>query len=400
MGEPAPPLKKIHALRAAAASGRADVLRGALADMPPTLARVGRALLAADRGAWKDVVELLAGVAGVPSALDGLVSLALTRALTHTGQLEVAEQVANDRLKRVPDDLDVRTARARAWFAAGLVQQAADEYAAVLNRVPRHPGACLGLGELALATGNLAKASDCLQAACQSAPLATEPVVALARLFLVAGMPADGARQVEALIEVRPHGHDPRLTSSLAELRVAAGMFADVPPLLEQLEQLPELDDARRIERARLWAETGHSGPIRRLAESADSPGIVALLKAVADGLDGDDPLPGLDDAAVMLPNHWWVHERRAHVLMQVGDDVGASAAAAVALRLAPRAAAVRVTAAAALLREREDARSMRILRVASKHTGLWPSVRAVAQAALAENPAALAEAPASLVDN
>ena len=41
MGEPAPPLKQIHALRAAAASGREDVLRGALADMSPTLARVG-----------------------------------------------------------------------------------------------------------------------------------------------------------------------------------------------------------------------------------------------------------------------------------------------------------------------------------------------------------------------
>ena len=389
MGEPAPPLKQIHALRAAAASGRADVLRGALADMPPTLARVGRALLAADRGAWQDVVDLLAGLAGVPSALDGLVSLALTRALTHTGQLQIAEQVANERLKRVPDDHDVRTARARAWFAAGLVQQAADEFAAVLKAVPRHPGACLGLGEVALATGNLAKASDCLQAACVAAPLATEPVVALARLFLVAGMPADGARQVEALIEVRPQGHDPRLISSLAELRVAAELFADVPPLLEQLEQLPELDDVRRIELARLWAETGHSEPIRRLSASADHPGIVALLKAVADGIDGGDPLPGLDDAVVMLPNHWWVHERRAHVLLQVGDEAGASAAAAVALRLAPRAAAVRVVAAAALLRERNDAHSIRVLRVAAKHTGLWPSVRASAQAALAGAPTA-----------
>jgi len=386
MGEPAPPLMQIHALRAAAASGREDALRGALADMSPTLARVGRALLAADRGAWQDVVDLLAGVTGVPTALDGLVSLALTRALTHTGQLQLAEQIANGRLKRVPDDVDVRTARARAWFEAGLVQEAADEFAEVLAVVPRHAGACLGLGEVALATGNLSKASDCLQAACVAAPLAAEPVVALARLFLVAGMPGDGARQVEALIGVGQRGNDPRLASSLAELRVAAGMLDQVPPLLEQLEQAPALDDPRRIELARLWAETGRSAPIRRLSSSAVHPGIQALLSAVADGLDGTDPLPGLDEAAVMLPNHWWVHERRAHALLKADDDKGASAAAAVALRLAPRAAAVRVTAAAARLREGEDSHARRILKVAARHTGLWPSVRAVAREALARS--------------
>jgi len=382
MGETAPPLKQIHALRAAAASGGEEALQGALADMSPSLARVGRALLAADRGAWHDVVDLLAGVKGVPSALDGLVSLALTRALTHTGQLQLAEQIANGRLKRVPADVDVRTARARAWFSAGLVQQAADEFAAVLEGSPRHAGACLGLGEVALATGNLAKASDCLQAACVAAPLAAEPVVALARLFLVAGMPEEGAKQVEALLAVGQRGSDPRLASCLAELRVAAGMLEQVPPLLEQLEQTL-LDDGRRIEVARLWAETAQGSPIRRLADAATHPGIKALLRAVADSLDGHDPLPGLDEAALLLPKHWWVHERRAQALLALGDADGAAAAAAVALRLAPRAAAVRVMAAAARLQQGPDARALRVLKVAARHSGLWPSVRAVAQAAL-----------------
>ncbi len=383
MGEPAPPLNQISALRAAAASGHEDALQGALADMSPSLARVGRALLAADRGAWRDVVDLMAGVKGVPSTLDGQVSLALTRALTHTGQLKLAEQIANERLKRVPSDIDVRTARARAWFSAGSVQEAADELAAVLKSSPRHAGACLGLGEVALATGNLAKASDCLQAACVAAPLAAEPVVALARLFLVAGMPEEGAKQVEALLAVGQRGSDPRLASCLAELRVAAGMLDDVPMLLEQLEQTPALDDARRIELARLWAETARVAPIRRLAASATHPGIKALLSAVADSFDGHDPLPGLDEAAVLLPEHWWVHERRAQALLKIGDADAAAAAAAVALRLAPRAAAARVTVAAARLLQGPDDRAMRVLKVAARHTGLWPSVRAVAKAAL-----------------
>jgi tetratricopeptide (TPR) repeat protein len=385
MGDLPAPLKQIHALRAAAASGRDEALRGALAEMPPTLARVGRALVAADRGDWERVVELLAGARNVPWILDGLVSLALTRALTHTDQLGPAEQVANGRLKRAPDDLDVRAERARAWFRAGHYGPAREEFQAVLEQVPTHAGALLGKGELALARGDLAEASDSLQAACVTAPLAAEPVVALARLFLVAGRPADGARQVAALLTVGPRPDDPRLTSSLAELHVAAEQMNDVVPLLERLGQRVPMTDAQRIELARLWAETGRSGPIRSLAEQSTG-GARSLLLGIAARLEGTSPLPHLDDAAVALPDHWWVHEQRAESLLDAGDLDAAMSAATVAQRLAPRAAATRVASAAVLVRQQDHPGARRLLQVASEHAGLWPSVRARARSALAQD--------------
>jgi len=376
------PLQQIHALRAAAASGRDDDLRGVLAGMSPTLARVGQALVAADRGDWDRVVELLARASNVPWVLDGLVSLALTRALTHTDQLAAAEQVANGRLKRAPDDVDVRAERARAWFRAGHLEQARDELTAVLDIAPAHPGALLGLGELALAQGALAEASEHLQAACVAAPLAAEPVVALARLFLVAGRPADGARQVTALVEVGPRTDDPRLTSCLAELHVAAEQLDEVVPLLERLGTRQPMTDLQRVELARLWAETGRAAPIRTLARGC-APGARSLLLGVAARLDGLDALHHLDEAALTLPNHWWVHEQRAEALLDTHDLDGARTAAAVARRLAPRAAAARVAAAAVLVRQANHADARRLLEVAATHTGLWPSVRARARLAL-----------------
>ena len=88
MGDTSVPLQQIHTLRAAAASGRSEDMRGALAGMSPVVAQVGQALVAADRGDWDGVIGLLAGISNVPWALDGMVSLALTRALNHTDQLE------------------------------------------------------------------------------------------------------------------------------------------------------------------------------------------------------------------------------------------------------------------------------------------------------------------------
>lgn len=384
MGEARAPLQQIHDLRAAAAAGRDDDLRGVLAGMSPSLARVGQALVSADRGEWDRVVELLAGASKVPIVLDGLVSLALTRALTHTDQLATAEQVANGRLQRAPSDLDVRAERARTWFRAGLGDEAREEFAAVLAAAPTHAGALLGLGELALARGAMAEAAEHLQAACVAAPLAAEPVVALARLFLVAGQPADGARQLEALLAVGPRTADPRLTSSLAELHVAAGQVAAVVPLLEQLGRRVPMTDLERIELARLWAETGRAAPLRALAASG-APGTRALLDGVADRLEGADPLPGLDEAAVLLPDHWWVHQQRAEALLDRGDLVGAHAAAAVARKLAPRAASARVVSAAVLLRQGDHPGARKLLSVASRHTGLWPSVRTRARWALSQ---------------
>ena len=351
--------------------------------MSPDLARVGRALVAADRGDWQRVVELLASANNVPWVLDGLVSLALTRALTHTDQLASAEQVANSRLQRAPADLDVRAERARARARAGLTHEARQEFSAVLETAPTHPGALLGLGELALSNGALAEASELLQAACVAAPLAAEPVVALARLFLVAGRPADGARQLAALLQVGSRIHDSRLSMSLAELHVAASQLDEVIPVLERLAELGPLTDGHRIELARLWAETGRSEPIRALAVGASS-GVQALLTGVAERLDGSDPLLMLDEAAVGLAGHWWVHEQRAVALLERGDAAGALAAASVAGRLAPQAAAVRVVLASIRVQREEHPASRRLLQVAAEHAGLWPSVRARARRALA----------------
>jgi len=351
--------------------------------MSPSLVRVGQALVAADRGEWVRVVELCAGASGVPWVLDGLVSLALTRALAHTNQLEAAEQVANARLSRAPTDLDVRAERARAWFRAGLVDEAGEELSAVLEAAPSHPGALLGLGELALAKGALEDAVEFLQAACIAAPRAAEPVVALARLFLVAGRPADGARQLATLLGAEAGDTDPRLTSSLAELYVASGQLDAVIPLLKKLGGRGPMTDAERIELTRLWAETGEAGPIRAMADDV-APGTRALLLGIVARLEGADPLPHLDEAAEALPDHWWVHEQRAEVLLDQGDLEGARSAAEVARQLAPRAAAARVASAAVLVRQESHPGARRLLQVASEHAGLWPSVRARARMALA----------------
>ncbi|HCH61994.1 MAG: hypothetical protein CL927_05170 [Deltaproteobacteria bacterium] len=382
MGDISAPLQQIRSLRAAAASGRPEDMRGALEGMAPVVAQVGQALVAADRGDWDRVVRMLAGVSDVPWALDGLVSLALTRALTHTEQLELAERIANARLRRAPDDLDVRAERALAWFRAGQVDQARGEFELIVEQLPAHPGALLGLGEIALAGGQLADAAEHLQAACVAAPLAVEPVVALAQLFLVAGRPADGARQVEALVAVGHRQNDPRLLSSLAELHIAAAELDKVIPLLDGLGLQNPANDMQRIELARLWAETGHATPIRALAEQSGM-GARALLCAIAARLEGTDPLPHLDEAAIHLPDHWWVHEQRASVFLDSGDLVSAQSAASAARRLAPRAAATRVVAAAVLVQQQEHVGAFRLLRVAAGHAGLWPSVRARARWAL-----------------
>ncbi len=378
------PMQQIQALRAAAATGRVEVLQGALDDMSPNLARVGQAILAADRGAWALVLELLDGVTNVPGALDGLVSLAITRALVEVGRLDLAEHTANQRLQRAPDDLDIRVARAKAWSRAGLWKEADAEYRAVLGIAPSHPSAILGHGELALSQGDLAAAANRLQQACVAAPLASEPVVALARLFLVAGRPADGARQVASLVQAVPRWEDPRLLSALAELYIASEQIGEAEPLLVRLQAQPQLEDEQIIELARLWAETGRAEPLRGLVNGNTKPGLAALLYAVAARLDGEDPLPGLEEAALTLPEHWWVHEQRAQAMLNAGDIDGAAVAAALAARLAPRAAATRVTAAVIRLRQHDDPQARRLLRVAATHAGLWPSVRKEAQNALA----------------
>lgn len=382
MGDTTVPLQQIHTLRAAAASGRSEDMRGALAGMSPVVAQVGQALVAADRGDWDGVVGLLAGISNVPWALDGMVSLALTRALNHTDQLEFAERIANARLSRAPDDLDVRAERARTWARAGHTDQARAEFTALLEEHPAHPGALLGLGELALTSGQLAEAAGHLQAACVAAPLATEPVVSLARLFLVAGRPADGARQVEALVAVGSRAQDPRLMSSLAELHIAAGEVDQVVPLLNGLSHGDSVSDAQRIELARLWAETGRSSPIRTLAEQG-GVGTRALLLGVVARIEGVEPMQYLDEAAIHLPDHWWVHEQRASAFLDAGELDAAHAAATVARRLAPRAAAARVVMASILVQQQEHAGAERLLRIASEHLGLWPSVRARARWAL-----------------
>ncbi len=101
----------------------------------------------------------------------------------------------------------------------------------------------------------------------------------------------------------------------------------------------------------------------------------------------GPDPRSNaVDEAAVGLAGHWWVHEQRAESLLDAGDLDAAMSAATVAQRLAPRAAATRVASAAVLVRQQDHPGARRLLQVASEHAGLWPSVRARARSALAQD--------------
>ncbi len=380
----------------------ADAL-AALAGLHPAAERLGRARVAADREDWGAVLRLLGELKGAPQALEAPVVALVAAALAETHRASQGEELAQAWLGRAPaaaDDLDntaVAAALARCWLRSRRFEQAHLLLLQILDHHPQH-GEALGLlGMLHLQRGELDPALAVLRRACSARPLSPRPLLSLSQAWLLAGRPAEGARDVAARAGAFGDRIEPGVLLALATLQLQAGLPAPVPSVLRRIEGGGTLGHGLRISVARLWAElgaaAGASAEIRRLADGCGSPGVAALLRALADEADGHDPLPALDEAAAAIPEAWLVHERRASALLAQGELAGAEAAIAEARRRAGGKGEVHVTGAiidlaaarvgGGLAGSRAARAALDTLRMAADHPALLQSLRARAHAAL-----------------
>lgn len=374
---------------------RAAHALAALQALDPAAALLGRARVAAWKEDWHGVLRTLAAVQGAPNVLRGPMVRLITSALAETGRPGQAEQVVQAWLAENPADLEAVICLGRVWLRSGRLEQAHLILLQVLEQLPGNGEASAILGQVHLLRGEIEPALDSLRRACAAQPMSARPVLSLAQAWLLSGRPAEGAREVAARAGALGERIEPGVLLALATLQLQAGLDTPVPSVLRRIESGGEPGHGLRISLARLWAELGVPVEIERLAAASPSPGVAALLRALAQEAQGNDPLPDLDEAAARVPEAWLVHERRAAVLLARNDLAGAEAAIAEARRRAPTKGEVRVTAAIVALAGARiggsavDRRAARdVLRMAADHPALLRSLRARAHDALVHDEA------------
>lgn len=385
--------------------GRAAAALDALDVVHPAAGRLGRAQVAAEREDWPAVLRLLGELKGAPAVLQSRVIALICAALAETGRADQGEELAQSHLANTgaqvadPDATAVAVSLARCWLRSRRLEQAQLLLLQVLETRPQHAEALSLLGLAHLQRGELERALAVLRRACSARPGSARALLSLSQAWLLAGRPAEGARDIAARAGALGDRLEPGVLLALATLQLQAGLTGPVPRVLRRIESGGELGHGLRISVARLWAELGESSEIRRLAEGCGSAGVQALLEALADDSDGEDPLPALDLAAARIPEAWLVHERRAAALVARGELAAAEAAIAEARRRGAGKGEVRVTGAViALTAARLDGDASGIgpaletLRMAADHPALLRSLRTRAHAALLAHEGALAD--------
>lgn len=276
------------------------------------------------------------------------------------------------------DGLDAEVSRARALFRLRRTDEATELLDAVLAREPSHWEARLGRAVTHLAQGQVEPAMALLTTLRQDQPLDPRPYRALAKVFLLTGDVHKGAAFLETLLD---NGllASPAIAIDLAELYAVSGDTERLPTVLSAVTRAALVGPLQAIELARLWQEVPSSGAIRHLAASFDGQPVQALLVALAVEVEGGDALSALEDVHM---DHWLVHERLAAHLLAAERRDEAVIHVQKATALAPRTAAVKITAAVADLATSPEA-AIQALRTAAEHPSLRATERRRAQAAL-----------------
>lgn len=137
------------------------------------------------------IARLSDAVARAPA---GLAWVALAEALRRARRLADAERIALRGLERHPYHADGHDILARVHADRGDASRARDEWEMALQLAPRHVGALLGLGWLALRAGDRVTAGRRWEAARAAAPDDPRVAAAARQLQEPSPAPADGAR--------------------------------------------------------------------------------------------------------------------------------------------------------------------------------------------------------------
>ncbi|HMN08605.1 MAG TPA: hypothetical protein PKC83_07465 [Gemmatimonadaceae bacterium] len=136
------------------------------------------------------IARLSDAVARAPA---GLAWVALAEALRRARRLADAERIALRGLERHPYHADGHDILARVHADRGDASRARDEWEMALQLAPRHVGALLGLGWLALRAGDRVTAGRRWEAARAAAPDDPRVAAAARQLQEPSPPPADGA---------------------------------------------------------------------------------------------------------------------------------------------------------------------------------------------------------------
>lgn len=394
MSEELDPAELVARARMAAAMGDIHGLRVTLLEVAfehPALVMLAQALILLDQGRHAAAAAILEAIEGLRPELDRLTRVAHAQALIGLGQ----PQQAADRLQaalsaRAEAEPDLLATLARAFFRSGELQLAEALLEAVLGVVPRHFDARYGMGVVRLMKGELLEGLADLRLAQAVNPRRRETYQAIARAWRLIGRPAEGARELEALMASNELVASPGLARELAELYAALGDDEGRARWVRYLEANAELGPGHRIELGRHWLALRQPGALRRLLvglrDEGDEQVAGWMLAGMAEQLDGatEQALAYYQTAAQAQPHLWLAQERAARLLLDAGVPAAYVAPFVQAAEAAaPQTPEVRLVRA---LMELADGRpeARHALVALAHHDGVRAEIRARAQAALA----------------
>jgi len=322
----ASPAELIARARMAASMGDIDGLRLTLLEAAfeePGVVLLAQALILLDQGRDAAANVVLEALDGLPDGVERIALVARSRALIGLQRPHEATAALQDALAaRAEAEPDLLATLARGFFHSGEVRLAETLLKAVIAVVPRHYGSRYGMGICNLMQGYVAEAMVELKLAQAVNPRRREPYQAIARAWRMTGRPAEGAREVEALMDGNELVASPGLARELVELHAAAGNDDKRARWIRYLESNAELGPGHRIELGRHWLALRRPGALRRLlvglSDQGDAKVAGWLLAGMAEQLDGEmeRALAFYQTAAAERPEMWFAQERVARLLL------------------------------------------------------------------------------------